>query len=465
MRAEIWAGSDTGLIHLTRDGGKTWTNVTPTGLTPWSKITYIEASHFTAGEAYAAVDRHRLDDMRPHLFRTRDFGKSWAPIVAGIGPTCFLNAVREDPQRKGLLFAGTEFGVYVSFDDGDHWQSLQLNLPVSSVRDLVIHDNDLVIATHGRSFWILDDIAPLRQIESAVADTEARLYKPAPAVRITNDFFPGTPLPPEEPQARNPPKGAYLDYYLPNAVDEVTLEIADASGNLVRRFSSRDTVSVRTANLPIAPRWLPQPARLSNAAGMHRFIWDLHYVAPGETGGPGLDVEGNPTASGPLVLPGNYTVKLHAGDRDLVQGLEVAMDPRTRASHEDLVQQYEWARKAYDDMLRGRKAAAEIAAFQIQLTKAKVGVTDRALLGKMDAANRESGTILTGGTEQSGQGLRSAISGFSAVLSALESADRTPPSQVIAAYKDASAILEARLKDWADLKRKTGRILSAPKQP
>ncbi len=211
---EIWAGTDTGLIHLTTDGGKNWKNVTPPGLSDWSKITLIEASHFDPAVAYAAVDRHRLDDQAPYLYRTRDYGKTWQLSTAGIGPSSFLNAIREDTERKGLLFAGTELGVYVSFDDGNHWQSLQLNLPASSVRDLNIHGDDLVIATHGRSFWILDDITPLRHADAAVQAANAWLYKPEIAVRVDNDLFLGTPLPPEEPTAKNPPDGAILDYYL-----------------------------------------------------------------------------------------------------------------------------------------------------------------------------------------------------------------------------------------------------------
>ncbi|MBV8832172.1 MAG: hypothetical protein JO108_23465, partial [Acidobacteriaceae bacterium] len=230
---EIWAGSDTGLVHLTRNGGANWVDTTPPGLSAWSKVTAIEAGHFGAGTAYVAVDRHRLDDMRPYLYRTHDFGKTWQPITAGIAPNAFLNAIREDPKRKGLLFAGTEFGVYVSFNDGDNWQPLQLNLPVTSVRDLVIHNDDLVIATHGRAFWVLDNITPLRQIEPA-SETTARLFKPSEAIRSTSDGFAGTPLPPDEPQAKDPPRGVYLDYYLPErASSEVVLEILDSTGHTV----------------------------------------------------------------------------------------------------------------------------------------------------------------------------------------------------------------------------------------
>ncbi len=261
---QIWAGSDTGLIHLTRDSGKTWTNVTPANLSDWSKITLIEASHFKPEEAYAAVDRHRLDDQRPYLFRTRDYGKSWQAITSGIAPNAFLNCIREDPKRPGLLFAGTEFGIYVSFDDGDNWQSLQLNLPITSVRDLVIHGDDLVAATHGRSIWILDDIAPLREM-AAHAISSAYLFAPARAYRAKHDLFPGTPLPPEEPQAQNPPEGAYIDYYLPEAPSgDVTLDILDATGQLIRHYSSNDPP------LPVAKEPCHRTALASDTAAIER---------------------------------------------------------------------------------------------------------------------------------------------------------------------------------------------------
>jgi photosystem II stability/assembly factor-like uncharacterized protein len=213
-RDTIWAGSDTGLIHLTRDGGKTWKDVTPSGLTAWSKISFIEASHFEAAVAYAAVDRSRLDDQTPYLYRTRDYGATWQLITKGIAAKAFLRGIREDTERRGLLFAGTELGVYVSFDDGGDWQSLQLNLPVTSVRDLAVHGDDLIIGTHGRSFWILDDITPLRQAFDVEKDKAFWLYHPAAAYRIDNDSFAGTPLPPEEPTGENPPAGAIIDYLL-----------------------------------------------------------------------------------------------------------------------------------------------------------------------------------------------------------------------------------------------------------
>ncbi len=436
--AEIWAGSDTGLVHLTRDGGKTWTNVTPKELSDWSKITQIEISHFTPGEAYVAVDRHRLDDMRPYLFRTRDYGKTWTPIVEGITARAFLNAVREDPKRKGLLFAATEFGVYLSFDDGDRWQPLQLNLPVTSVRDLVIHDNDLVIATHGRSFWVLDDIAPLRQITHDVSNVDCWLFKPDRATRITNDSFAGTPLPQEEPQAQNPAPGAYVDYYLRQPAEgEIVLEILDRHRKVVQRFSSRDKPPNPPPNLPIAPRWLPKPPRLSEQAGMHRFAWDLRYGAPSNTA-PGDDIggEGGPRWLRPLAMPGTYKVKLTVNGRDFVQPLEVLMDPRSRATIADLTQQFLWAQRAFGDMLRARKAASEVDSLKKQISDTKAQLNQQQK-SSLDAI---------------AEGLHSSVTELTAALNALESADRTPPSQVIALYLESSKALKTNLADWNKLR-------------
>ncbi|MBV9303114.1 MAG: hypothetical protein JOY62_19315 [Acidobacteriaceae bacterium] len=432
--SEIWAGSDTGLIHLTRDGGKTWLNVTPKGLSDWSKVTFIEPSHFTPGEAYAAIDRHRLDDMRPYLLRTRDYGKTWNAIVDGIPEHAFLNVLREDPKRKGLLFAGTEFGIYVSFDFGDHWQSLQLNLPVTSVRDLVIHDNDLIAATHGRSFWILDNIAPLRQITHDVANVDSWLFKPDRAIRLTSDAFLGTPLPPEEPQAENPPRGAYIDYYLRHAASgEVTLEIVDVRGKTIRRFSSQDKIPDPPSNAPIAPRWLPKPQRLSDQPGMHRFVWDLRYGSEKSTGEEPSEGIG-PRPQPPLVLPGRYKIRLTMNGREFAEPLEVAMDPRSRATPADLLQQLHWAQLAFDDLTRARRALAEIAAVQKQ---SGAGIS-----------NEKQKSSLASLAET----LRSSSTGLAAALGALQSADRTPPSQAIALYQESAKTLKTKLPEWDALR-------------
>lgn len=347
-KGQIWVGSDTGLIHLTRDGGKTWVNVTPPDVPEWSKVTQMEASHFEAGEAWAAIDAHRRDDYRPWIYRTRDFGKTWRKITGGMEEPAFLNCIREDPAKRGLLYAATEAGVYVSFDDGDHWQSLQLNLPAASVRDVVVHGNDLVIATHGRGFWILDAMSALRQIDPASANVDAMLYRPGTAVRMSSEGFLGTPLPVEVPKAKNPPDGVALDFYLPAALgDEVTLEVLTSAGEVVRRYSTRDTAPALPANAPLTDDWLiPQPV-LQGRAGMNRFVWDLRYAAPEVSRRGG----GDPTPlQGPQVLPGTYQVRLTAAGKRYTQPVTVTIDPRVQATREDLVKQFELAKKALDLM-------------------------------------------------------------------------------------------------------------------
>src|SRR5205807_1199585 len=238
--------------------------------------------HFDAATAYAAVDRHRLEDLQPYLYRTRDFGKSWQRISTGIPDGSFLNCIREDPVRKGLLYACTEMGVYVSLHDGESWQSLKLNMPTTSVRDLVVHGDDLVIATHGRSFWILDNIAALRQLSAQMLVADVWLLRPQTAYRLRPGSDEGTPVPLDEPLAQNPPSGAIFDYYLkqkPKA--PVQLEIFDADGNLVRRFASDDTLpKVDPNQVSITRDWIHDEMPLSAEPGIHRFVWDLHYSLP-----------------------------------------------------------------------------------------------------------------------------------------------------------------------------------------
>ena len=282
----LWAGTDDGLIWVTRNGGKNWANVTPPDLTPWSKVAQLDASHFDTGTVYAAVNRFRVDDLHAYIYATHDGGKTWQKITSGLPDNAAVNTVREDPVRKGLLFAGTERAVWVSFNDGDSWQSLQLNLPATSVRDLVIHGDDVVVGTHGRSFWILDDITPLRQIDRDLANSDAVLFKPGTAYRVRRDTNPDTPLPPEFPAGKNPPDGAIFDYYLKsNATAAVKLTVMDSSGKIVRSFASTDKPEMtweqlaKEVNVPLY--WIRPPQILSAEAGMHRFVWDLRTPPPG----------------------------------------------------------------------------------------------------------------------------------------------------------------------------------------
>jgi photosystem II stability/assembly factor-like uncharacterized protein len=341
----IWAGTDDGLIHLTTDGGKTWQDVTPSQLVPWGKVSVMEASHFDANTAYAAINTFRLDDIRPHIYRTTDGGKSWTHITNGIPDAGIVNVVREDPKTKGLLFAGTEREVYVSSDNGDHWQSLRLNMPASSIRDLVLHEDDVVVGTHGRGFWILDDIEPLRQ-------SPALLYKPQRAWRYRWNKNTDTPLPADEPAGQNPPDGAIIDYYLASPAAAVTLEILDANNTLVRRYTSRDVAPppADTGNVPWY--WIRPTLTLATTKGMHRFVWDLHYtpVPPKTPSYPISAIPFNtpPDYSSPWVLPGTYTVRLTADGKTATQPLIVQMDPRVPTSRAGLEQQFALSMRVYE---------------------------------------------------------------------------------------------------------------------
>ena len=444
----IWAGTDTGLVHLTRDG-HTWKDVTPSGLSDWSKISLIEASHFDPAVAYAAVDRSRLSDNRPYIYRTRDYGRTWQLVAKGIGGEAFVRAVREDPKHKGLLFAGTERGVYVSFNDGDDWQPLQQNLPVTSVRDLAIHSDDLIVATHGRAFWVLDNITPLRQA-CAVEAANTYLYKPATAVRIDNDFFPGTPLPPEEPTAENPPAGVFIDYYLPGpAAGEIKLEVLDASQKVIRHFSSEDQASREHKPLPIAERWFPEPQHLESTSGMHRFIWDLRSGSSSVAGEVDEDTIFVPP--GPRVPPGSYKVRLTAGGHTYTQLLKVVMDPSSPAIQANLVQQFSLSQKLFDETLKSRQAMAEIESVQKQLTgmRQKLGSGHPGAAQSIDNVLKQIGELLQGKDDE---GLADANTGLSAALRVVEGGDRKPPSQALELYHQSSVRVTTGRQSWKQLK-------------
>jgi len=371
-RNVIWAGTDDGLVWRTADGGKHWHDVTPPGVGPWAKISIIDASPFDAASAYVAVNRFRLDEQRPQLFRTHDGGRTWAEIDRGIeaAPT---NVVRADPQRRGLLYAGTERGVWVSFDDGGTWSSLRLNLPATSVRDLVVHGDDLVIGTHGRGFWILDNIAPLRQAD-ALASARPALFAPARAWRVPRDTNADTPLPPDEPFFTNPPCGAMIDYVLPQAASRATLTIADRGGRVVRRFASDDAAPPVDLNaLDVPAWWIASPPRLDASAGTHRFVWNLQGPAP-RTFGTGPTIAAIPHGTplepeGPTVPPGSYAVTLDAGGVKQTRTLVVRQDPRMNVSDADLTTQYQVATLivtridvAYDAAERVRAREPKLAA-------------------------------------------------------------------------------------------------------
>ena len=452
--ALIWAGSDTGLIHLTRDGGTSWQDVTPKELDAWSKIVMIEASHFDPAEAYAAVDRHRLDDQTPYLYRTRDYGATWQRITSGLDAPSFLRAVREDPETKGLLFAGTELGIAVSFDDGDRWQSLQWNLPATSVEDMVIHGDDLVIATHGRSFWILDDITPLRQAGGAVKAAQAFLYRPATAVRVDNDSFLSTPLPPEEPAAENPPDGAILDYYLAGAAHQIKLDIFDAQHTLVRAFSSDDKKETRHPPLAIAERWLPKPQFLEKTQGTHRFVWDLRWGAASvKAVDESPDSESFP-ARGPRVAPGTYEVQLTVDGATFPQPLEVRMDPRSTARPEELERQTELGRQILAAFEGGQTVRGEIDRVDKQLSELEAKTTAHPeLVTEIQQLRSGIAKIIAGEPGGDISGLKKAISGLQAALGVVESSNRAIPSQALTVFDTSIAELKSRVAEWDGLKK------------
>jgi photosystem II stability/assembly factor-like uncharacterized protein len=409
----IWVGTDDGLVWITRDHGKNWKNITPPQLTPWSKITQISASHSDDNTAYISVSRFRIDDLRPFIYRTHDGGATWQQITTGLPIDSPVNTVREDPVRKDLLFAGTETAVWMSNDDGEHWQSIQYNLPHTSMRDLEIHGNDLIVATHGRSFWILDDISALRQLQPTLADSRERksakvghpasvghpefwLAAPGEAYRVRRSTYTDTPLPVDEPAGENPPDGAAIDYALPASVQgQVTLEILDAAGKVVRRYASDDRPESTREEMEkqlIPMYWLRMPQVLPATAGMHRWVWDLRYNTPTATNYeyPISAVPHNTprTPQGTLALPGTYTVRLTADGKTLNAPLTVKMDPRVTASPADLEAMFKLETQLAGVLNDSAKADMEAhsAREQIEKLSKNAGADTKESLEKQDKA-------------------------------------------------------------------------------
>jgi photosystem II stability/assembly factor-like uncharacterized protein len=451
----IWAGTDDGLVHVTRDGGRTWTNVTPPALRVWDKVSQIDAGHADAGVAYVSVNAIRRDDMRPHIYRTHDSGATWAEIVNGLPAIGPVNVVREDPKQPGLLFAGTERQVYFSIDDGERWQSLRQNMPASSVRDLTIHEDDLVVGTHGRSIWILDGISVLRELAQGVRATRPFLFTPPQATRVRWNMFSDTPLPPEEPAGQNPPDGAILDYYLPAATTEVVLDVVDERGAAVRRYSSRDEPEqIDWPTLPYPAYWLRPPQRLSTERGQHRFVWDLRYAPPR---GARRDLSiaavhrGTSTSpAGPYVHPGRYTVRLTAGGATAGRTLDVRMDPRVAISDADLQLQTDLSLACY----RASQRVQEI-------REAIDGAVDR------QPGRREQLTALRGsGTPENPDILYDSISANDPnqetvvglqqkllfMLALLQAADARPTMQAADAVKRLTATVPILEQRWVELR-------------
>jgi len=462
----IWAGTDDGLIQVTGDGGKTWRDVTPPALTPWSKVSLMEASRYSEGKAYAAVNRFRCDDLRPYIYRTTDGGHSWDLITHGLPADAPVNAVREDPVRAGLLYCGTEREVSFSVDDGDNWQPLRLNMPATSVRDIVIHGDDLVAATHGRSFWILDDVSPLRQLSAGFADSPAVLFTPAQAWRVRWNTNTDTPLPPEEPAGENPPDGAIIDYYLRSApARALALEIRDGSGDLVRRFTSDDrapAVDTGTINIPLY--WIRPFRPLSAAPGMRRFVWDLHYPPPAadrEEFPMSAVVRNTPGGPlGPWVLPGTYTVTLLVDGRSWSRPLVVKMDPRAEISAAGLALQFNLSMDASRGMDEARGAARDIHRLRGEIREIHPPVGP--LADSLAAFEKEIAALegIDGGRRfqpaaapPAGKSFLRVRSEFRSILAALQGADAAPTLVMRAAAAREAGELAALVARWKALRQ------------
>jgi photosystem II stability/assembly factor-like uncharacterized protein len=469
----IWAGTDDGLIWTTTNGGMHWDNVTPPAMKAFWKVFNMDAGHFSPNTAYAAVNTLRLDDMRPHLFRTHDGGKSWTEIDRGLPVGAATNTIREDPKRKGLLYAGTETQAYVSFDDGDNWQSLRLNMPASSVRDLQVKDDDLVAGTHGRGFLILDNVTPLRQIAAKIESEPVHLYTPQTAMRIRGDMNPPTPWPPDMATGENPPD-AMFDYFVGPAFSGViTFEIVDSQGKTVYRVRSDDPVPPLDPRYPDPEYWARKPRVILTSAGHHRFLWDLRYPGvPGMSTGPSAD-EAVPhdtpaVASSPFVLPGNYTVRMLAGGKTLNEPFKVVMDPRVKTPMSELEAQFAISKAMYDDALRCTSALHEITVLREQLaTKTPEPGAANSLESELTkiAGGRREGGARGGGGGRGGQAGPPNITTLRLQLARMEhtvqAADAAPTAAQVDAYQAVKKPLDDLLEQWYRIKATDVKAMNA----
>jgi photosystem II stability/assembly factor-like uncharacterized protein len=455
----IWAGSDDGLVHVTRDGGQHWANVTSKEFGEWSLVSILDASPHAGGTAYVAIDKHKLDDYKPYVFKTGDYGKSWTKITAGLPENGYAHSVKEDPKRKGLLFAGTENGIYVSFDDGGRWQPLKLNLPTTPIHDLMVKNDDLIAATHGRAFWILDDISPLRQMNASTASEEAHLYQPAAAIRYRG---PGFTLPATAPVGANPPTGVILDYFLKNAPkDGITLEILDAKGKVIRKYSSKK--AAEGASPDEEEFGITRPGdKLPAEAGLNRFVWNMRSEAPANVPGS-VSWGGRPT--GPLVVPGSYQIKLTAAGKTSTATAEIQKDPRVPSSQADLEKQNELAMRIRDRVNAGHEAVNQIRSVrgQIDALKKRLGAdasakpeleAGDALKKRLDAVEEK---IIQPKSKSGEDPLNYPIQvadQLMALQSTVESADAAPTSQSYVVFDELNTKLETQLAAWREIQSK-----------
>ena len=498
----IWAGTDDGLIQVTRDNGKSWKNVTPPEIGPWAKVSIMDASHSDANTAYAAVNTFHLDDLRPHIFRTHDGGKTWTEIVSGIADGADINVVREDTRRKGLLFAGSETQVWFSLDDGDHWHSLRLNMPATSIRDLIVKDDDIAVGTHGRGFWILDDITALRQWSEATANDAATLFKPETATRVRYSMYTDSPVPPDEPLAENPPDGAIIDYYIKSDLSgPATLEILGEKGRVIRKYSSTDAVRPIQDEGNVPYYWFRPSQVLATTAGLHRYVWDLHFEQP-PGGGCTLPISATPhntkcEPEGPWVAPGQHSAKLTIGGKSYTQTFTVRMDPRVKTPAVDLQQQYTLSIGLYDAAYEAVARIAQAHTIRIQLADRRTSAASAAdaidafskKLDEIAGADQGGGGGGRGRRGGGGGGGGRGARGGGAAASAppadsyasiqgtllgpeglLQGADETPTTQAVAAANDRLKAFAAVRARWdalikADLPALNAKLKAAGAEP
>ncbi len=494
----LWAGTDDGNVQVTMDGGKTWKNVTPTSIKPWTRIFNIDAGHFDQGTAYIAANTLRIDDLNPHFYRTHDGGKSWTEINTGITPGAVVNSIREDPRQKGLLYGGTDTQVWVSYDDGDHWESLRINMPAISVRDVTVKDDescmcaDLVIGTHGRGFWILDDLTPLRQaaaIRQASATRTSYLVRPVTALRIRHATNEPTPWPPEMPAGQNPPVYGILDYFVgATSTSPVLLDILDGKGKLVRHYTSADTLPNPDAGVdpvaynkicqrtPTAPHcafplyWAAPTDGVRSTAGMHRFSWDLHYdpivvegTPPGEPAQGAVPHRTLTAVNSPWAPPGQYTVRLTVDGKQYSQPITVKLDPRVKTSVVALKTLETTTKALYDEAAAVHEAYLSGRALSAKLAN-DAGADETALRARVDSAApapvRGGGRGFGGGGGRGGAGglpqsnLNTAWSGLMAAAMAMQNADAQPTAGDLAGAARARAQAKDAMTKWNELRGK-----------
>lgn len=459
--AEIWIGTDDGLVRLTRDGGKTWANVTPREVPAWAKVSTVEPSPVQPGVAYVAVDDHRQNDFRPWVFRTRDYGQTWTLATGNLPADHYVSVVRADPVRPGLLYAGTDTGVFVSFDDGDHWESLQRNLPTAWVRDIAVKGDDLIVGTQGRAIWVLDGLAPLRQSGSVPAGAQAHLFEPATAIRLRKNQNRDTPIPPDEPVGRNPPTGAIIDYWLASPARRVELEIRDATGHVVRKYSSTEPEPAAAAERYFTADWIVPAPSLQASAGMHRFIWDLRYPRPrtieyeysiNTAYGTGVPV----VPEGLVAAPGDYRVLLRVDGQEYAAPLKVAADPRVPVDPSSLASAQVVYRDAQDLLARHYGAAAEVDYVSERLSELKTSQSGNARVASaIEAFELRIAPLDHGSGDRSDNLNLDAIGGVArSIASDIEASDSAPTEPQRRALAETRQRLDRAVAAWQEVREK-----------